>query len=223
MKNHLNVIKSTSLVALLILGLSCSKKAEEVGTTTDTGGGTGAVLFTATDIIKSWTSGCLTGTDPITGGNRYTVSILFFGSNSYNASVQWYTGSCTGGTAKILYGSTGTFTVGAAITGGQSLVFNATASSLMTLNSTTNQTAVNTACGGTSPWNGGVNAGDLGASKSTYMMTCSTLVMPNSGNSTISNVATYANSVLTIGAIYTNIPGVFNGTAVPTSATLQLF
>lgn len=224
MKNQVTAIKLTSLAALLIFSLSCSKKTDAVADA-GAGGGVGAVLFTAADIQKTWTSGCLTGVDPITGADHYIQTLTLFGgsSNSFNSSKAWYLTSCTGGNTKINYSLSGSYSVGAAITGGQAITFNSTSSSFWAFN-TTVQGQVNTACGGTSPWNGGTQtANDNGVSKNSYLMTCSSLVMPNSSNSAIANVATYSNSILTLGASYPDIPGVFPGSAIPTSATIQLF
>ena len=231
MKTHLNVIKSTSLVALLILGLGCSKKTEETGTTTD-GGGTGTTLFTATDIAKTWTSGCLTGSDPITGGNRYKITLDLNG-NAFSYAVAYYdSGDCFQGYALAKYYTSGTFSVGAATTGGQTISFVATASDVMPFNTNAPQAALYAACTNTltdmaSPYSTlqTPGAGFNGHHFNTYTAVCQNVTFPNSAssNKNISNVATYSNSVLTIGAPSFSIPGVFTGNAVPTSATLQLF
>ncbi|MBC7742823.1 MAG: hypothetical protein H7061_11535, partial [Bdellovibrionaceae bacterium] len=122
MKNQVTAIKSTSLAALLILSLGCTKKTEAVA---DAGAG-GAALFTAADIQKTWTSGCLIGSDPITGADHYIQTLTLFGggANSFNASKAWYLTSCTGANTKINYSLSGSYSVGAAITGGQAITFN---------------------------------------------------------------------------------------------------
>lgn len=221
MKNYTTTLKIASLVGLIILSSGCKKEEDPVATTP----ATPVVLFTAADIQKSWTSGCLSGSDPMTSADHYVQTLTLFGggSNNFNAATTWYLGSCAGGNTKINYSLSGTYTVGAAITGGQAITFNSTSSTFWAFNVTV-QGLVNTACGGTSPWNGGTqNSGDNGVAKNSYMMTCSNITMPNSGNSAIANVATYSNSVLTLGVSYPNIPGVFPGAAIPTSATVQLF
>ena len=206
-------------VTAVILATGCAKKSSTSGASA--GGGTGGSnLFTASQIQNTWTSACIAGSDPMSGADHYSISLALSGS-SFNWSQAWYTGNCVGANYTLIYFVDGTFAVGGALGAGQSLTFTAASSSIMAM-TTSAQTAVNADCGGTSPYASGVSAGSNGAHKNSYgALNCMHSAFANSGSSSISNIATFASSTLTIGAILNGLPGVLSGSA-PTTVSIPL-
>ena len=214
------------LLASLALATASGCKQNSTAASTPSVGGSGGT-FTASDLVKSWSNlSCNVGAaEPLTGATRFIQYVTFGSGGTFNAqSVYYSTPGCTGGTFVIGYTSIGTYTVGGLIPGSsslQSIQFTVT-SSQITAYTTAAQTAVNNDCGGTSPYAGGVNSGANGVGKNSYLMSCMSMNFPNSGNRIADNVVGLSGGVLSLGAFYPSIPGVFAGSTVPTVASLTL-
>jgi hypothetical protein len=130
----------------------------------------------------------------------------------------------------INFASSGSFTVGSAVSGStslQSITFDANSSQIqiLALSPTTLENAFNSDCGQTSPYctpagssctNSGIAAGQ---SETSDHMFCQHYTFPSVLGSTIQNVASFSSGVLTLGAGTTGVPGVFSG-PVPSTATI---
>jgi hypothetical protein len=219
-RSVLNVVKFSVLSLSLVLAAGCGKKSTDTPASS-TGSGTGAGgTFTAADIAKTWTGACTAQAEAMSSGADHYQDALTLSGGGFSMQEIWYTGTCSPGNYAVVFSTTGTFAVGAVTSGTtQSIVFTATASDMMAM-TTTFQTAVNSDCGGTSPYIGGASVGNNGAHFSTYMMNCMHVTFPNSGRKEIDNVATYTGGVLTLGAYPETIPGVFAGGSVPSTATV---
>jgi hypothetical protein len=204
------------ITTVLEIGCDAAKKAIE-----DASSGP----LTASTLAKSWVGVCTAGSDPITSASNYIMSLTLNAGGTFTSSIAWYTGACTGGNYAVVYSSSGTFTVGGYVNGSstmQSLNFDVTASEIMPF-TTTVQTAFNTNCGGSSPFNaGGAVAGNNGGHFSTYMITCMSQVFPNSGNRSVDNVVELTAGVLSVGVFDFVIPGVYTGNTVPVSTSVYL-
>lgn len=222
---YLNYVCQLCICFVIIINFSCAKKEDEVASSTDPaagggggGGSGGSTLFTRADLVKTWTSACIsTDTDTITSGNhsQYVLDIAADGSYSYQ--VIWYSGTCSPVNYLIQYSTAGVLTVGDVVSGSsvtQNLTFTALASDMMAF-TTVDQDSVNTACGGTSPFTAGSNNSFNGTHHSTYMMNCMGQTFPNSGNASVNNIGELSSGVLSLGAPYMGIPGVFTGNALP--------
>lgn len=197
-------------VIAVLLATGCAKKSTASGVSAGAGN-----LFTAAQIQNTWTSACTANSDPMSGADHYSISLTLSGS-SFNWTQYWYTGNCVGANYTIIYFVDGTFAVGGASGAGQSLTFTAASSSIMAM-TISSQTAVNLDCGGSSPYNSGVSSASNGIHKNSYgALNCNHSNFANSGSTTISNIATYASSTLTIGATPTGLPGVLSGSALTT-------
>lgn len=198
-------------LAISFVGCAAVKKAIE-----DSSG-----PLTADSLAKSWTGSCTAGSDPITSADHYNNTLTLNADGTFSSMNYWYTGTCAGANYTIAYGTTGTFTVGGYVNGSstiQSLNFDVTTSDLMAF-TTAAQTSVNTACGGTSPFIGGVNATYNGTHHSSYMMTCAGQDLPNSANRSVDNIVELTSGVLALGAGNSVIPGVFTGSTVPVTTS----
>ncbi|MEK2689635.1 hypothetical protein [Bdellovibrio sp. GT3] len=178
--------------------------------------------FTYAGLAKTWTSGCITATDGIvSSANRTKIDLTLNGDGSFSHTQYWFTGgSCI--SYAIYYRSAGTFTIGSATGALYPLAFTVTSSAMMAWN-TSVQANVNTACGGSSPYQSTPSASDNGMSKSTYMMTCSSMVLPNSSNKFVDNVASLSGGVLSLGQNQNGVPGEFQGGSVPTSTSVDFY
>jgi hypothetical protein len=215
-------ITSRSIVALVFLctltaNVSCDKKTSPAPANTSSS-------FSSTDIVGTWTSNCTAGTDPITNGTYHIVEISLNSGGNFNAIDMWFSASNCGGASYVaVYGTTGTYSVGAIISGSsRALDFDITDSDIMPM-TVQSQTDVNADCGGSSPFTGGANVSNNGHHFSTYMMSCMSAVFPNAVNDAVNNLATYNGTILTIGEPAFGIPGVFMGNTLPSSATLVLY
>jgi hypothetical protein len=203
------------LFSLQLFSFGCGVTVDTLTSTTG--------LISAGDLVKTWTSGCINGSDTITSASKYILTLYINSSTNYSYTQTWYSGACSPVNYAIAYTSTGTFTVSGLASGSatlQSIAFDVTSSDLMPF-TTTIQTAVNADCGGTSPFIGGVNTSFNGTHSSTYMMNCASQDFPNSARRTVNNVFSYSGGVLTLGASYNGIPGVYNGNTVPATATVD--
>ncbi|MBC7385055.1 MAG: hypothetical protein H7301_02695 [Cryobacterium sp.] len=224
----MNMRSGNLFVVAMLLSFSGCLKSNTAATSASSGG-----TFTASDLVKSWVGNCqLTAAEPITGATYSRVTLTLSAGSNFDFYQDWYAGTpCGGGNAKIVYRVAGTYTVGGLISGSssvQDIQFTATSSRLGDYEPVSAgagvQTQVNTACGGTSPYNvGGASTSNNGITYSSFMMSCSSITLPNSSNRTINNVATLSGGVLTIGTNYAGIPGVFAGNATPTSASIALY
>ncbi len=219
----LNLMRLSGMALLtlgLMLGAGCAKKATTESTSTT--GGSGSSTYTATDLAKTWNSSCIAAADLIAAGDHYQTALTLAADGTFSMAKYVYTGTCSPVNYTIIYNTSGTFTVGALVSGSttvQTIAFTVNASDMMAM-STTAQTAVNNDCGGTSPYSGGVGAGNNGVHNSTYMMNCMSMTMPNSGNKTVNNIATLASSVFTMGSHYNGIPGQFTSGTVAATVSL---
>ncbi|WP_413576610.1 hypothetical protein ACLVWU_01075 [Bdellovibrio sp. HCB290] len=207
------------LKLIVIMGLAVSTLAACEATEETPSTGTD---FTFAGLAKTWESGCITATDGIvTNANRTKIELTMHSNGAFTHNQYWFTGgSCI--SYAIMYTSTGSYTIGSATGYLYPLAFTVTSSSMMAWN-TSVQSAVNTGCGGTSPYNSTPSTGDNGQSKSTYMMSCYSMTLPNSGNKFVDNVGTLSNGVLSLGQNQNGVPGVFQGGSVPTSTSVDFY
>lgn len=206
-------MKSVSIKTILVtasmtfvLGLGCAKKAEE-----DSGEDS-----STSSLAKTWNSGCYAKTSPLSLGDHVSQR-LDLTDSTFTYQEIWYNGTCTGANYRIAFYSGGTYT-----TSGSTLSFNVTSSLLQPLMSSvfSDQSAINSSCGGTSPFGGGTNVSYAGNSYSTYMMSCSSIEFPNSGNKAVSNIYNYDGTTLWLGTTYAGVPGQFPTGSVAGSATV---
>ena len=226
----------SKFVSLSLLGLSiitfigCAKVKEELATPS------AGISFSAADIVKNWSSSCISKTDAVLGTTQTKIGLNLNANGTFSFDQYTYAApsggtSCAGADYKTYMSLSGTYTVGATITGGQALNFVTTSnSSLMVLGTafTATQNIFNTDCGGTSPYctlGGGVctnNGTGSGVAKNSSSMLCQNYTFPANGT-TLYNVGSWSGSVLSIGANTTGIPGVFSLGSIPSSATIVLF
>ena len=151
---YFKIVCQLCICFVFINNISCAKKEDESSSSTDGESG-GTTLFTRTDLVKSWTSACIsTETDAITGGDhsQYILDIAADGTYSYQNI--WYSGTCSPINYLIQYSTAGIITVGDLVSGStvtQNISFVALTSDMMAF-TTAAQDSVNTACGGTSPF-----------------------------------------------------------------------
>ena len=204
------------ILALLVIGITACDDKKDKSSNQDS---VQSAPFTANDLSgKSYKTACIAGNDPLTGAGYRRSTVVFLNTTTYNSADEWFTSaSCTGGSYTVVYATNGTYALS---TSGspQPIVFNVTSSDMMAMSNAT-QTATNTACGGTSPYSGGVSSGNNGQHHSTYMMSCTSITLPNSGNRTVSNVSALNDTTLTLGVSYAGIPGSFS--ASPATATVN--
>lgn len=224
MKTNTRILSITVLAALLTLTTACKK--EDVAA--DIASNAGAI--SAGTIAKSWVTNCTVGSEAITGADRYTITLDLNANGSFGYHQQWYSGSCNPGNARVIFTVYGTFAVGSYVNGSSNtvgLTFTATSSEIMPLITTTVQTAFNTDCGMTSPFDAsqnGVSSSHYGGHFATFgTMTCMNMDFPNSGQNVIENIATYSSGSLTLGAGEHGIPGVFSGNTVPTTTSVAFY
>lgn len=178
----------------------------------------------ASQIVKTWTSACMSGNDLIDSGNtgKYQLVLTLYANGSFSYSHYWYNTSCTGAEYRHIYSVWGTYAVGSAVGGltdTYDIAFTSTDSEIMPMGGVTIQNPMNNDCGGSSPLAGGASAGHH---YSTYMANCQSMDFPNSGsNKIIDNIVTVSNGVLSMGATYNGIPGVFHGDPIPGSTTVS--
>lgn len=159
----------------------------------------------------------------MTLASHYQITLALDGSGNFTYGQMWYTGTCSPANYGIYLESFGTYIVGGLVSGSttlQSLTFTATSSDMMAF-TTSIQTSVNNDCGGTSPYHAGVNSGNNGVHESTYMINCMSVNFPNSGRTSIDNIASLSGGVLSLGAPEEGIPGVFSGGSIPAAATVD--
>lgn len=234
-----NIVKNTSkaftyaLVTLATVIMSCAKtvnKDEDPSVTLP--------LFSAADIAKAWTSNCVAKTDA-TLGTAYSKYELTLNSNgTYTSSEYVYTTPSGGSTCSpadyiAILSTGGTFSVGGTVTGGQQINFVSNASPTLMVRGTssapytTTQNKFNTDCGGTSPYctlSGGTctnNGTADGAGQNSSSMLCQHYTFPHNGT-TMTNVVSYDGINFYMGAPTTGVPGVFNASSLPSSATIFL-
>lgn len=210
------------LIATLLTLTGCKKETEESSSTA-------ASPVSEALIAKSWESNCTAAAvaDPVTGATHYTVSLNLTANNTFSYAQQWFSNSSCSGLMTVMYSVLGAYAIasinGVATTEGFGLAFFATSSTVMAAD-TTVQGQFNTACGGTSPYAGGVNATHNGVAKNSYgTMTCMNMVFANSTDDTFYTVATFNNSVLAIGdGSFSGLPGVPENSTPPAAAGISL-
>ena len=180
--------------------------------------------MTSSDVAKTWTSACTSATEVITGASNYQMNLTLNANNTFSYSEIWYTGTCSPANYAIIYNNAGTFAIVGFVSGStvlQSLSFTLSSSDMMAF-TTTVQTAVNNDCGGTSPYHSGASSLNNGVHESTYMISCMSHNFPNSGRNVVNNIASYSSGVLTVGGIYSGVPGIFSPGTVASTATVPL-
>lgn len=220
--------------------MSCQLHGAKSSSSATTGDGSGGGTFTASDIQKSWSSSCITSgvADPFSGATHFIFSLRLNSGSRFSFGQYWYGNStCTGAASVMNYSLLGTYTVGGVVSGSmQSIQFTATDAVLTAIQeiaagNTTVQGAINTACGGTSPFGGSTSSGDNGAWKDAHTMLCSggpdflATSQTNGSNSLINNVATYDGTYFTLGNGGSNaigLPGVWSYNTTPSSVSIQL-
>lgn len=215
------------ILAAAVLAFGCKKKSS---TDDSAGGGGGSTTdtFTASGIAKRWQSDCIATTDPTTGLTYYAVDLTLNADGTFSSFQHAHNdSSCFSPTARAYFSVYGTYTISGTGTT-RTLLFTinfaggAAPDIMVTGNAV--RTAINSDCGGTSPYGGGANATD-GSHQVTGNFNCMNSTYPNfSLRPTFQNVATFSGGVLTIGAPdEANIPGAFvSGGVVATSATIPL-
>jgi hypothetical protein len=215
MRNPIRTLQWAILPLAVVTTLACSQKqpAEDQDST-----GSG---FTVSGLAKTWTGACTAGTDAITGADHYKVTLALDASTGFTWMQAWYTGGdCAGAHYTIIYNAYGTYAIGALSGGLYAMTFTVTSSDMMSM-TTAAQDSVTADCGGTTPYQSPGIGGDNGAHKSTYMMACMSMNLPNSGNKTIDEVGSLSGGVLSLGAGDNGVPGVFHGNAIPGSSSLD--
>ncbi len=215
MNSTFKIFSTLALSILFALQLGCAEAASDDEESTGP--------FTATDIEKTWTSGCMAGTDLISSATHHKLELRLMTGGTYRSYDTWYTSAtCSPVGYSADYVTNGTYTVGAVISGTtQAIDFEATTSTVMPF-TTQFQTDMNTDCGGTSPFNGsGAIVGNNGGTFSTYTILCMSATFPNSVGRFIYNIGTYSGGVLTLGAPAFGVPGVFAPGALPATATIS--
>lgn|GEM_PF-4488031 len=234
------------LIPVVLLMTSClSSGSSDDSSTTPAGGGTGgSTTFTSADIAKAWVSDCIASTDSVIGTSYYKNYLTLYANGTFEFQQYLHTGAggsnCNNANYVTVFTIYGAYSVGSVVSGSaQALAFSVvvsggTAPDLMIVDDynhtpsvTTIENAFNTDCGGTSPYctivsgtctnNGTYGSGQHAASQH---MSCMHYTFPNTGNSTLYNVATYDGTTLTMGAGLTGVPGVFNSNSIPTSVTV---
>jgi hypothetical protein len=202
--------------ALMILGLAismagCNAKTAATAASDSSSGGT----FTAADLIGSGTTACTAGASGIPGSTYYKSSITFTAGSNFNYTQIWYSASdCAPAHYAAMWEVAGTYTVGGVISSSSSLqsIQYTVTSSYLAAYTAGNVTYFDSHCSNT----GYV----LGTLRSTYMATCSFATTPNAGNATVDNVIGMGGGHVYIGAPTEGIPGVFVGTAIPTTTSM---
>jgi hypothetical protein len=217
-----------TLAGLSIALMGCDKKKLEEELSA-------GIPFTSADIAKAWASNCTAKVDSTMGTQYYKVNLTLYSNGSFGYVEYAYTAP-SGGTLCSnvdyinVYSVSGTWTLGGAVTGGQSLNFTTTTNSNLTVTGTgytATQNKWNTDCGGTSPYctlGGGTctnNGKASGVGQNSSTMTCQNHTFPIIGT-TLYNIASWDGSNFYIGAPTTGVPGVFNTGSTPSSATLYL-
>ncbi len=216
-----NRVLTAVLVASLLTLTGCKKESDDSSST--------ATTVTEALIAKSWASNCVTAAvaDPVTGSAYYSMSLTLNADNTFSYAQYWYTNSSCSGLTKVMYYVAGAYAIasinGSATTDGFGLAFFATSSSFMATD-TTVQGQFNTACGGTSPYAGGVNSSYNGVAQNSYgTRTCMNMVFANSTDDTFYTVATFNNSALAIGdGSFSGLPGVPENSTPPAAAGISL-
>ncbi|HWU43367.1 MAG TPA: hypothetical protein VN132_08015 [Bdellovibrio sp.] len=235
---------SSSFLVLIIAAASvfgCAKKSS----TTAASDGT----FTASDIVKSWTSTCTASTDSVLGTSYFQNKLNLYSDGTFSFTEYMYVSPnpatlapCSSLNFIVIMSVGGVYSVGSLVSGSttlQDLTFTVTVNSsspdLMIIGGTytpsvtTTQNIFNNDCGGTSPYctlagtctnNGSYASGAHASSKN---MTCQNYTFPNVGTNVIYNIGSYdsTNKVLTLGANTTGVPGVFSQGSLPTTATID--
>ncbi len=217
MNTGLRAFASFILSLSLILNVGCAAVEEE-----DDDASTAP--FTATDIEKTWNSDCMAGIDPISNATHHKFQLRLMTGGTYRSYDTWYTSSTCSPVGYVAdYVTNGTYTVGAVVSGtAQAIDFVATSSTVMPF-TVQFQTDMNSDCGGSSPFSGNAVVGNNGGTFSTYMITCMSAPFPNSGDNDFNNIATFSGGVLSLGSPEFGVPGVFFGTALPTSANIVYY
>ncbi|WP_413586038.1 hypothetical protein [Bdellovibrio sp. HCB274] len=207
------LLKSVMIFGLVTALVACEATEETPSTGTS---------FTFAGLAKTWNSGCITATDGIvTNANRTSIELRLYADGTFTQNQYWFTGgSCIN--YAIVYSSEGSFTIGSESAGVYPLAFTVTASRMMAWNETV-QSYVNSGCGGTTPYQSTPSATDNGKWKSTYMMSCFAMPLPNSGNKFVDNIGSLSGGILSLGQSQNGVPGVFQGGSVPTSTTLSFY
>jgi hypothetical protein len=187
--------------------------------------------FTTTNISKDWISGCVAGTEPITGDDHYKIDLSLSADGRFSSKMYWYAGTCSPVNYSTIYTVYGTWALSGYNTGStttKTITFTIDfvtqgKPDLMTYSNAV-RTAFNNNCGGTSPFFGGANSTN-GGHVDTHLMTCMSEKFPNTGaRNAFSNIATFDGTVLTLGAHGdANIPGTFPGDTLPATATVPLY
>ncbi|AZZ36084.1 hypothetical protein CIK05_04515 [Bdellovibrio sp. qaytius] len=241
---HVRKLK-TALLVLSVLSVSACLEKKEDAIAAITSGSTAATLFTASDISggssKQWISACTAYTDPILGTAYYKQYLTLQSNGAYSLQHYAYTApsgqsqaTCANYDYKTVFMATGAYSVGSALTTGvQALAFAVSTSTLMVTDSnTTSHTATqnifNSDCGGTSPYctlsgqscvNNGINAG---VGQNSANMSCSNYTFVSNGT-TVYNIGSYSNGVLTLGAGAIGLPGVTNSSSLSGSTPAITF
>lgn len=230
-----------ALLPLFALTLACGKKATTAATTSGSSGG-GSTPFTAAQIAQAWVSDCTASTDPILGSSYYKNYLTLNSDGTFMFQTYLHNGgggsNCNNANYIAVTTIYGAYSVGSVISGSTQVISFAvvvsggTAPDMMIIDSfnhtptvTQIENAFNGDCGGTSPYctlsmgsctnNGTYSSGQHAATKN---MSCMHYTFPNTGNSTIYNVATYSGGVLTLGSGVFGVPGVFSVGSLPTTA-----
>lgn len=175
--------------------------------------------FASSDLVKEWTSSCDAATHPVVSSADHVQRVLTLqGDTGYSYVEYWFAGSCSPINYKVVHVVAGTWALA-----GSTISFHVANSSTSTIMAMTEAVQVdfNNACGGTTPYQVGGDAGDNGEHKTTYTMDCANIEMPTSADDDIYNTFSYSGGVLSLGASSAGLPGVFDVGSVPATATVN--
>ena len=231
---HVRQFTSVLLVLSVVAVSGCLEKKEELAEIIDSSNS--GSTFTASDISggssKTWTSACTAYNDPVLGTAYYKQILTLQSDGVFSLQHYAYTtpgtnnlSPCANPDYNTIFFVAGAYSVGSAVANGiQAIAFVVATSSLMvtdslTTNHTNTQNIFNTDCGGTSPYctlnngtcsNNGINPG---AGQNSANMLCQNFTFANA-NTTLYNIGSYSNGVLTLGAGLTGLPGVTNANSL---------
>jgi hypothetical protein len=205
-----NIIISC-LLALTLTSIGCKKEAP----VTTTGGGGGS----STPTLTRYQSTCISTGGAVYTANSFLYSLTFTGS-TYSFSRFYYTsGACTGSAFTV--SSAGTFAIGSATTApayGFNITFTPTQQTMTLYNFAGAAASLNSTCGGAT-WNTGAistfNANSSGFS-------CATGLGLVAANTPIYNAFVINGSLLSLGTMTYNNPGVAFLGGVATSTSIDI-
>lgn len=227
---------STSILILSVVAITgcLEKAAEELPSEISGGGGSGggSSLFTASDISngssKSWVSDCVAYHDATLGTEYYQQHLTLQSNGAFSLQHYAYTAPgtnqlspCANPDYKTIFITYGAYSVGSELTTGvQAIAFAVASSDLMvtdalTVNHSVTQDIFNSDCGGTSPFCSLVNQSCVnngkasGTHNDSQSMQCQHFTFVTN-NTTVYNIGSYSNGVLTLGAGPVGLPGITN-------------